>query len=171
MVTRAMPTSIDAAHHRAVARKRRFRRHVCVGDGRCLFRAIAVHVHGDEARHVDVTEQVTRYIRTHREEIQPFLTVQVETFLHQLPVQWGGEEVLSVIPKLYDRDVIVMDRDHRRFQHYRATTRRHEPIIVEWCKSHYNAVLQCDCVHFDESTKSFSWLPSEPLPCRVPLRR
>ena len=43
------------------------------GDGNCLFRALSDQLYGEDARHAEIRTDVVDYIRSNREDFEPFL--------------------------------------------------------------------------------------------------
>ena len=120
-----------------------FDRVACLGDGRCLFRAVAVHTHGAQERHPLVTRSVAEYASSHRDELQPFCT-DVDAFVRNIPNEWGGEEVLSMLPRIYGRVVTVFDCVHKRVLDYGDThvhSKRPPNIYLAWSGTHYDALV------------------------------
>ena len=43
------------------------------GDGNCLFRAFSDQLYGEDARHAEIRSDVVDYMRSNREDFEPFL--------------------------------------------------------------------------------------------------
>jgi hypothetical protein len=75
-------------------------------DGSCLFRAVADHVYHYQARHVEIREQVVKYLREHAEEYKPFVETEMvrwDLYLYDMEdcKTWGSEVEINIIKELY----------------------------------------------------------------------
>ena len=87
--------------------------HPVENDGNCLFRACSVVLHGTENKHMELRHEVANEMERTWAEIQMFLEMPVQKYIAKVRCSgyWAGQLELSLIQKIYKRDVIILDAD------------------------------------------------------------
>lgn len=87
------------------------------GDGACLFRAVSVHLHGNENHHLQIRQEVVDFMRDNnalfeelvREDMQEF--GGFNEYLNHLekPASWAGNSELHAVSLLHNRRIHIHD--------------------------------------------------------------
>ena len=85
-------------------------------DGACMFRAISVHLYGDDEFHGTVRAACLEYMQIRRAHFEPFVDDGEGTFdeyMHRMTADssWGGQPELQAACLLYDRAAVLFGYD------------------------------------------------------------
>merc|ERR1712150_360959 len=81
------------------------------GDGNCLFRALADQLYGSPDRYKRLRQEVVQYMRTHREDFEPFHD-EHDPFDHHLELleqdgTYAGNDVLVAFARSYNVTIVI----------------------------------------------------------------
>ena len=87
--------------------------HPVENDGNCLFRACSLVLHGTESKHMELRHEVANEMERTWAEIQMFIEMPVQKYIAKVRCSgyWAGQLELSLIQKMYNHDVIILDAD------------------------------------------------------------
>jgi len=86
-----------------------------IGDGNCLFRALADQLDGDDHAHARHRQDVVRYITEHRADFEPFIEDDVPFTQHvqnlALDGTYGGNDSIVAFARLHKLTVVIHQLD------------------------------------------------------------
>jgi len=82
-----------------------------MGDGNCLFRALADQFNGDDKMHGKHRKDVVQYMQQHKDDFAPFLdeTVTFEKYLEHLSSNgiYGGNDSIVAFARLHNLNIVI----------------------------------------------------------------
>jgi len=86
--------------------------HECVGDGNCLFRAMANQIYGKQSVHPKVRREIINYMSSNRMHFEKYLNTEKTSFndyINSLKAlgTWGDNLEIDAASKLYQRQIII----------------------------------------------------------------
>jgi len=82
-----------------------------MGDGNCLFRALADQFNGDDKMHGKHRNDVVQYMQQHKDDFAPFLdeTVTFEKYLEHLSSNgiYGGNDSIVAFARLHNLNIVI----------------------------------------------------------------
>jgi len=122
--------------------------HEIRGDGNCLFRSFADQIERDENLHANYRAKCIAYMRTNRDEFEPFMTEDYDDYVDEMAQlqEWGGNMEIIAMSRAYQVNVIIHHETDPRYEilypdQYSAEGTIH---ISYHDESHYNSVRPLD---------------------------
>ena len=107
-------------------------------------------IYGDEEQHHILRQKVADEMERTWADIQPFLEIPVQKYITKIRLSrtWAGNLELSLIQRLFQREIIIMDADlvgnSRRVDigSQASTLSNKNPIVLSYHgQRHYNAIV------------------------------
>ena len=136
----------------------RLRRAQCIGDGNCLFRALAAAIFGDQARHAAVRSAVVAQLRTAAgaAAFAPLFASAADYALYCADMAasgtWGDELGLAAAAEAFSVEVHVIQDTEQHWHvayaptHRRADGRTLRAFVAYTAPVHYDAIVPADDV-------------------------
>jgi len=110
------------------------------GDGNCMFRSIADQLEGDQHAHWNFRTRIVDYIRSHREDFEPFIEDDegFDDYIQRMGSEgeWGGHQELFAASRALHMNFVIHQYDAPRFE-----------IHVEDGQGHRGRPEDSPCVH------------------------
>jgi hypothetical protein len=94
-------------------RKKRLRFQPIVGDGNCLFRALADQLHSDQYYHMDVRRNIIYHMRANSELFRKFIfnETSFDEYLYKMaqPYTWGDNLCIQAFCDIYSLNVNIIE--------------------------------------------------------------
>ena len=121
-----------------------------IGDGNCLFRALADQLDGKQNMHAKHRKETVLYMKEHEDEFIPFIeeTVTFENYLKSLslPGTYGGNDSIVAFARNNGADVIIHQHNNPTFI-IDGSHKSAEKIIIHLAYhdyEHYSSVRTCN---------------------------
>eukprot|EP00045_Choanoeca_perplexa_P016501 m.223953 g.223953 ORF g.223953 m.223953 type:complete len:450 (+) comp17277_c0_seq4:133-1482(+) len=115
-----------------------------LGDGACMFRAVAYHVYGDQEMHGTVREACINYMRANRDHFSQFVLTDFDLYLRYkaLPACHGNHVEIQALSEMYNRQIEVYAYDDVPINTFQSHLHADAPIRLSYHNNnHYNAVF------------------------------
>jgi len=127
-----------------------------LGDGNCLFRSLAFILHENQDMHVKTREDITHFIKQHKQKFQPYLTQgrNIDRHLQNMAKDgtWGTQVELLGAATFYKVPIYIAStsQDHQEFhwRKYTPLTNLTGATEARANKSHIE-LAHLDSCHFD----------------------
>jgi len=114
-----------------------------IGDGNCLFRSFADQMDGDQHRHGYYREQICDFMRTNREDFEPFIVDQsFDAFIRSLSKDgtYGGNECIVAFSRLFNARICIHQLNQPVWTVCYSDSPKHEIHIYYHSYEHYSSV-------------------------------
>ena len=123
-----------------------------IGDGNCLYRAIAHQFYLDENRHQEIRLLVHSHLAAHRDRFQPFCSINYDDFLkyQEESGNWADDIELKALEEVFDRPIVIYDSESINIAPMKTNFDENgsdenesiKPIILSYHgHQHYNSVF------------------------------
>jgi len=127
-----------------------------MGDGNCLFRAVAHQVYGDESIHAIIREKVVEYLRLEKNYFMEYVDQNFNSYLEDMAKDgvWGGNVEIQAMCEIYGRPIEIYAYSNapmRSYTNENANLTSKPPIRLSYhTRSHYNSIINpsthCDSI-------------------------